>query len=377
MKVLIDCTQITKQKAGVGIYARNMIAEMVKAEPGAELILLAQDDDPEMYFRGLSKVTMILVNARWFRKLPLRFLLEQFYIPFLAIKHSVDVVHSLHYSFPLLPLTCKKVVTVHDMTSYKMPEVHLRTKVLYFRFFLRAASYLADELIFISHSTQTDYLSYFHKKASCCHVIPLGKSAEFKEDLDPQHVAEAIEKYGIGLPYILYVGTIEPRKNLNRLVKAFAATADKDSSYSLVIAGKKGWMYNTLFELILELKLENRVLFTGFVAESDKPYLIRGAEIFAYVSLYEGFGIPVLESLACGVPTLTSNISSIPEVVGKAALLVDPYNEAEIAAGLERLMLDEVLRDDLTTASLARAAHFTWESTAANTLQVYRKASKR
>jgi len=377
MKVLIDCTQITKQKAGVGMYAQNMIAEMVKAESSAELILLAQDDDPEMNFHGSPKVTMIFVNAKWFRKLPLRFLLEQFYIPFLAIKHNVDVVHSLHYSFPLLPLPCNKVVTVCDMTSYKMPEVHLRTKVVYFRFFLRAASYLADELIFISHSTQTDYLSYFHKDASCCHVVLLGKSAEFKDDLDPQHVAEIVQKYGTNLPYILYVGTIEPRKNLNRLVRAFAAAADKDSSYTLVIAGKKGWMYNSLFELIRELKLENRVFFTGFVAESDKPYLIRGAEIFAYVSLYEGFGIPVLESLACGVPTLTSNISSIPEVAGKAALLVDPYNEAEIAAGLERLMLDAVLRDELTTASIAQAARFTWEITAADTLEVYRKAAKR
>lgn len=374
MRVLIDCTQITRTKAGVGVYAENMVRELIRLESGISWFLLAQDDDPDFDLSRHNNVTLLRVNSRIFRRLPFRFLLEQFFIPLLALRYRIDVVHSLHYSFPLVPMFAKKVVTIHDMTMFLMPDMHLPSKVRYFQFFIGAAARRADALSFVSHSSQEDFLKLFPQPAPSCSIVPLGKGSQFGPDLDPQRIKEVVRKYGIMQPFVLYLGTIEPRKNLVRLTEAFSSLTKTHPSHSLVIAGMKGWMYESLFELVRTLGLETRVVFTGFVSEEDKPYLIRGAEIFAYVSLYEGFGIPVLEALACGTPTLTSNTSSIPEITGDAALLIDPSNTQEIAAGLERLLGDAPLRDQLSVKSISQAARFSWSHTAADTLNVYRKA---
>lgn len=377
MKILVDCSQIGRAKAGVGVYALGLLAELCRTDGGNHFTLLAQDDDPDMDFGRFPNVTMIWVNAKVFRKLPLRFLLEQLFIPLLALRHRIDVVHSLHYSFPLAPMRAKKVVTIHDMTSFQMPEVHIPIKRRYFHVSIRAAARWADALIFVSRSSQNDFLKYFPRDPASCHVVALGKSDEFRRDLDPQQVSRVVRNLGLATPYILFIGMIEPRKNLDRLVRAFSAVAAKFPSHTLVIAGSKGWRYQGLFDLVRSLGLEKRVVFTGFVAEQDKPYLIRGAQVFVYPSLYEGFGIPVLEALACGTPTLTSNVSSIPEITGDAALLVDPANDQEIADGLERLLRDASLRAALADRSIQRSALFSWTITAAETLEVYRKAAGR
>jgi glycosyltransferase involved in cell wall biosynthesis len=374
MRVLIDCTQVTQKKAGVGVYALNTIRELTRLDTGISWFLLVQNDDPDLDFSSCRNVTVVRVNSRIFRKLPFRFLLEQLFIPFLSLRRRIDVVHSLHYSFPLIPMFAKKVVTIHDMTMFLMPDVHLATKIRYVRFFTGAASRRADALGFDSHSALNDFLKYFPNPRPSCDVVHLGKSPEFRPDLDPVQVTRVIKEHGLTQPYILYIGTIEPRKNLVRLAEAFSSLTETYPNHTLVIAGMKGWMYESLFELVQTLSLENRVVFTGFVSENDKPYLIRGAQVFTYVSLYEGFGIPVLEALACGTPTLTSNISSIPEVTGDAALLIDPTNMQEIAAGLERLLGDASLRQELMTRSISQAASFSWAATATATLNLYRKA---
>ena len=373
IKVLIDCTQVTRQKAGVGVYAENTVRELIQLQSGIEWFLVVQDDDPDFDFSRYSNVTLIKVKSKIFRKLPFRFLLEQLFVPLLVLKYRIRVIHSLHYSFPLVPMICKKVVTIHDMTMFLMPDVHQATKVRYFQFFIAAAARRADALTFISHSTQKDFLKLFPHPAPSCNVTHMGKGPQFRPDLDPERVEQVVCEYGLTQPYVLYVGTLEPRKNLVRLTEAFAAVAQAYPAYTLVMAGMKGWMYESLFELVTALNLENRIVFTGFVSEKDKPYLIRGAEVFAYVSLYEGFGIPVLEALACGTPTLTSDVSSIPEITGDSALLVDPTSVKDIAAGLERLLGDMSLRDELAAKSVSQAGQFSWLNTAAATLSVYRE----
>ena len=377
MRVLIDCTQVTRKKAGVGIYAENMIREIIKLDSGISWFLLVQNDDPDFDFSQHSNVRLMRVSSRIFRKLPFRFLLEQLFIPLLALAYRINVVHSLHYSFPLMPMFSKKVVTIHDMTMFLMPEMHLASKVRYFRFFIGAAARRADALGFDSHSAHNDFLKLFPHPTPSCDIVHLGKGPQFRPDLDPQEVDRVVRGYGLTQPYVLYIGTIEPRKNLDRLTQAFSTLAQTYPTHTLVIAGMKGWMYESLFELVRTLGLENRVVFTGFVAETDKPFLIRGAEVFAYVSLYEGFGIPVLEALACGTPTLTSDVSSIPEVTGDAALLIDHSSVQDITAGLERLLADPSLRNELAAKSISQAARFSWPATAATTLNLYRKAASR
>ena len=371
MNVLINATGITKNKAGVGVYAKNLIEELTHVPAGPHFFLLAQDDDPELDYGDRANITMIWVPAGVFRKLPLRFLLEQALLPLLLLKYRIDVVHSLHYSFPLVSFGARQVVTLCDMTFFSMPEVHQRKKIAYFRTFIRAAVRRADKIIFISHSAEQDCISFLGAPRGSSAVIHLGKSDAFGLNLDPVEIRKVREKYRLPQEYVLYVGTVEPRKNLSRLVSAFAAVSGQHPGLVLVVAGMKGWMNEGLLENIRSLHLESRVVFTGFIPESEKPFLIAGAKVFAYPSLYEGFGIPVLEALACGIPTLTSNVSSLPEVAGDAALTVDPRNVPEMALALERLLSDASLRAELRESSVRQAAQFTWAKTAALTLRAY------
>jgi len=373
MHLLVDCTQISKKKAGVGVYALNLVRELAETYPGLTMSLLAQGDDQDFDIKR-PNVTLIKVPAWLCRKLLFRFVVEQLYIPLLTILRSFDVVHSLHYSFPLCPLRAKKVVTIHDLTSYTVPEHLLSVKRAYVRFFLKCSRRLADQLIFVSKSTQNDYLQRFSRKLDGCHVVQLGKGPDFRVDLDRELVEQVCAKHTIRKPYILSLGMIEPRKNLARLIEAFSIVNASYPGYTLVIAGSKGWMYDGVFEAVHRHNISDRVIFTGFVQEKDKPFLIRGAQIFAYPSLYEGFGIPVLEAIACGIPTITSNISSLPEVAGDAALLVDPTSVIDISNALERLMSDQELREELSRKCVIQAAKFSWKRAASETALVYQQA---
>jgi len=371
MKVLIDATGIRKNKAGVGVYAKGLIDNMVDRDTKLEFFILAQNDDPALDYSDRHNVTMLWVPAKLFRILPLRFLLEQFGIPILLLKYQIDVIHSLHYSFPLVHFGAKQVVTLHDMTFFAMPQMHVPFKVFYFRSFIKSAVRFADALIFVSESARRDCVARLGPPRGLTAVIYHGKSAAFRPDIDPLAIQGVATKYGLSPHFLLYVGTIEPRKNLNRLVAAFGSLVQRHPDLTLVIAGMKGWMYDQLFEEISRLNLESRIIFTGFIPEEDKPYLIAAAKVFVYPSLYEGFGLPALEAIACGTPTVTSNTSSLPEVVGEAALLIDPNDEAAIATAIERLLSDEPLRERLRQASINQAAKFNWQTTARLTAETY------
>ena len=374
MRVLIDCTQVSLTKVGVGAYAVNLVRELVAFRPDElELLLIVQDDDPDFFIREPG-VTVIKVPARLFRKLPMRFLLEQLYIPWLVVQRRIHVVHSLHYAFPLAPMAAAKVVTVHDLTSFKFPNMHVASKGRYYRFFLRASRRRANHLAFVSQSTLGDYLAMFPRDIATCHVTRLGKGPEFHRDLDPLRLDSVMQKYELRRPFILFIGMLEPRKNVARLVDAFARVAADFPAYSLVIAGKKGWMYESIFESVRKSGLHERVVFTGFVSEQDKPYIIRGADIFVYPSIYEGFGLPVLEAMASGTPCITSNTSSMPEVAGDAALLIDPNETDSLVAALKSMLADSELRADLAAKGIEQARKFNWKQTAVDTYEVYQKA---
>ncbi|MGO4214298.1 glycosyltransferase family 4 protein, partial [Terriglobus sp. YAF25] len=193
----------------------------------------------------------------------------------------------------------------------------------------------------------------------------------FRANLEPDQIERVRRTYELGTKFALYIGTLEPRKNVARLVDAFASIAAKHPELTLVIVGMKGWMYDGIYEAVANSGLESRVKFTGFIPEEDKPYLMAASTIFAYPSLYEGFGIPVLESLACGIPTITSNTSSLPEVAGEAALLIDPTQKEQISSAMDRLLSDSSLYERLRKEALLQAAKFTWRKTAEQTLTAY------
>ena len=370
LRVLIDATAVTRKKAGVGVYAKNLIDQLVAAQQ-LELFLLVQDDDPDFVYSGMPHVTVLRMPSRLLRKIPLRLIFEQTALPMLVRRHRIDIVHSLHYSFPLFRFGARSAVTIHDMTSVLMPEVHERIKLLYFHFFLRRALRGSDAPIFVSHSAQQDYVAHFGTPRGLSTVVHHGKNPAFHPNRDSAAIASVRAKYKLPTRYMLYIGTIEPRKNLERLVQAFATLAPNSPDIPLVIAGMMGWKQEHLSGLVHNLGLGDRVLFPGFIAEEDKALLIAGCELFVYPSLYEGFGLPVLEALASGVPTVTSNLSSLPEVAGDAALLVDPTDIAALARAMQSILSDPALAAKLRQKGPDQAASFTWEHTTEQTIAVY------
>jgi glycosyltransferase involved in cell wall biosynthesis len=377
INILIDVSSITKNKAGVGVYAKHLVHELSRLRGDFHLFLLAQNDDADFDYPGVTNVTTLRIPARIFRRRLARVLLEQIAIPFLILRHRIHVIHSLHYTFPLLRFRAKQVVTFHDMTFFLMPELHLRRKAIFFRCFIRLAVRLADSLIFVSHHSRNDCLRMLGPSRGTVSVIHHGSSKVFRADHDAQSIAWVKQKYGLTGDFLLYLGTIEPRKNLRRLVTVFASLAARHEGLILVIAGMNGWMSEGLFEEVLRLNLGSRIQFLGFVAEDDKPVLLAAAQVFVYPSLYEGFGLPVLEALASGTATVTSNTSAMPEVAGSAALLVDPTNERQLFDAIEGLLRNRGLRQRLRSRAIAHAAQFTWHRTAVSTAAVYRDALRR
>lgn len=370
MKILIDFSQIPVQKAGVGVYALNLITKLYELDKINNYFIVVQDDDNSLDFIDGNNYKLIKIKAKFFRKLILRFFMEQFYLPYLTIKHKIDLVHSLHYSFPLLS-PAKKLVTLCDMTFFKFPRSHVLIKRIYFRFFINLIPIFAYEIIAISKSSLDDFREIFPKWKNKGRVVYLGKSDSFRPNLNRERIEKIKGLFGITKEYLLFIGTIEPRKNIKNLVLAFHKLLNTGENYQLVIAGKKGWYYEEVFELINELGLKENVIFTGFMDEKDKPYLIAGAKIFIYPSIYEGFGIPVLEAIACGIPTITSNVSSLPEVSGDAALFAGPSDSVELCMCMKKLINDGALYQRLKQKSVEQAEKFTWDKTALGTLAVY------
>ncbi|HJZ45794.1 MAG TPA: glycosyltransferase family 1 protein [Roseiflexaceae bacterium] len=308
--------------------------------------------------------------------------------------HAPDVLfipaHVLPLGAPLRP-GMRTVVTIHDMGYVHFPGAHTAAQRLYLRLSTRWSARAASHLIAISGATRDDLVRYAGARPEKISVVYHGVSPRFRPIEDRAAIAAAQAKYGIRPPYFLYIGTIQPRKNLVRLLEAFAsATRDWGLGIGsrvpnpqspipnpqLVIAGKRGWLTDAIERQSAQLfgAGSAAVRFTGYVADDDLPALLSGALAFVLPSLYEGFGMPILEAMACGTPVLASATSSLPEVAGAAALLVDPEDTAAIADGLARLAGDAALRADLRARGMARAAQFTWERCAEETLAVLLKA---
>lgn len=366
MNILIDFTQIPIKKVGVGIYALKTFNRLFALASENNYIALVQNDDRDFDGFNDNNIRIVKVSSKFFRFFILRFLLEQFYIPFLILKERVDIVHSLHYSFPLISFNAKCISTIHDLTFFIYPQLHTFVKRHYFRLFISLSTRFCNTLICVSKSTQCDLKSFFpHIKADTV-VIPLAMEKRIK------NISFDIvkTKYQLDTNYILFIGTLEPRKNIVRLIEAYGKI-ENQIKQDLVIVGGKGWFYNEIFDTVRRLNLEDRVKFTGFVSEVEKFSILKNSDIFIYPSLYEGFGLPVLEALSLGIPTITSNVSSMPEVAGDAALLINPESLDEIANTVLFLIDHPKVQNELRLKSIEQIKSFSWENTAMKTLNLY------
>jgi len=298
-------------------------------------------------------------------------LLMHFIVPFHMKREEIEIAHFTN-NFVSFFKPCKTVVTIHDMTPFVLPEDYSLFHRKWLKYFFRKATRLADVIISDSENSKKDLVSVFNISPEKVNVIPFGIADEFFRKRDDTLKKKIRAKYSVGDRFILNVGTLHPRKNIERICLAYKKLREgKNISHKLVIVGRGGWSYKKFFNLPERLELTDEIIFLGNVPQEDLPVLYNSAEVFLYPSLYEGFGLPVLEAMACGIPVVTSNTSSLPEVAGGAAILVDPYNVNEIVSALYDLLTDKNLQRDMVDKGLERARKFSWDRTAKDTRAVY------
>lgn len=287
---------------------------------------------------------------------------------------DADVTHFFNYIVPP-GVHGKTVVTVHDMVYRTYPEtVRSRTRHMLDMGLTRSME-RADRIVTDSEFSRQEIIRYYPRYAEKIRVVPCGVDCErFRPERDPAATERVKQTYGIKGDYFLYLGTLEPRKNLERLIDAYAAFAgDVNVPPRLVLAGGKGWLYEGIFQKVQSLGLSDRVVFTQYVASEDMCALMSGALAFTFPSLYEGFGMPPLEAMACGTPVLSSDAASLPEVTGDCAVIVKAEDVSSIADGLRRLYADPALRQRLSREGLERAKGFSWDKSARMLMDVYKE----
>lgn len=354
MKIAIDIQTTLGRKTGFGFYVSNLVNNLKKVDQKNEYVFIRPRDTQDF-------------------STPQRLIWDQITFPKLARQAKVNLTHQPCFSTPIIH-SGKVVVTIHDLISVFFGHNIPFWSRQFFGRWMPFTYRFADHLIAVSEHTKKDAIKVLKIPATKITVIHEAADAKYRHIQEKGVLEQVRKKYQLGLdPFILHVGTLEPRKNLLLLVRAFALAKEKIGPTKLVITGKKGWYYEGIFKLVNELKLQNEVIFTGYVEDDDIPPLYNAADLFAFPSLYEGFGLPPLEAMACGTPVISSNTSSMPEVVGEAGILLAPENEAIWAKVLADLINDPPKRQAMRQAGLERAKLFSWEKCAKETAAVYEK----
>jgi glycosyltransferase involved in cell wall biosynthesis len=297
---------------------------------------------------------------------------EQVLIPWLVRQARADVFHAPHYV--LSPLTsCPSVVTIHDCIHLRFPQyLPNRAAPLYAKWMMRSAAHKAARVLTVSQASKDDILSYLDVPAEKVEVIYNALDERLAEPPTDADIGRVRERFLLNAPFVLYAGNIKPHKNVDRLIEAFATVRERvPGDLKLLIIGDELSKYPNLRRLVHRHHLHAHVRFLGFVPDDTLAALYRMAAVFVFPSLYEGFGLPPLEAMAAGAPVVTSNVSSLPEVVGDAALLIDPLDPHAIAAAIVRVLTDTSLRADLIRRGYERVKAFSWERSVARVREVY------
>ena len=293
-------------------------------------------------------------------------------------RRPVDILHVQYTSPPFTP--CPVVNTIHDLSFEHLPETFKRRSWRQMRLTIRRSAQTATQIITDSNFSREDILRTYKLSPDRVTATPLAASAKFKPAEDPSEIRRVRQRYGIVGDYILTVGSIQPRKNLPRLISAFAALC-RDGAIrplpTLVIVGKRGWLYEETLDAAENSQVKEQILFTDYIPETDLPALYTGATCFVYPSYFEGFGIPPLEAMRCGTPTITGNRTCFPEIIADGGMMVDPFDERAILEAILQVFSDSNLRADLRKKGIKRASLFDWKETARQTLSVYEKVYAR
>ncbi len=370
MRIGIDCRRILDvdhgENAGVGHYVYYLIKSLLQIDKENEYYLFFYDHKIKAHEFEQSNVRIIYFpGLENIGKIP--FFYRHWFIPHILRLYRLDIYHNPANIIPLFYLH-KSVVTIHDLAIYKnsdwFPDRQYFTKLINIPVSIKRAK----KIIAVSENTKNDIVKIFKIDPAKVEVIYEGVDDYNQLTLDETKIRPELK---ISQPYFLFLGTLEPRKNLVRLVEAFNEFLKDNKDYKLILAGKKGWKYEPIFQTIEKFGLKDKVIDIGYVNKEEKVFLLRNALSLAFPSLYEGFGLPILEAMNMGVPIITSNIASIPELVIDNAVLVDPYSVDSIKGALSKMANDKQLREKLSVKGKGIAQNFTWERCAKKTLELY------
>ncbi|HSK09382.1 MAG TPA: glycosyltransferase family 1 protein [Vicinamibacterales bacterium] len=366
MRIAIDARKYLD--FGIGTYIRNLVRELARIDRDTEYVLLCREADREAIATSLPEnFRPVVENA------PPYSVREQIRIPIALRRERVDLFHAPHYVLPPL-IHCRSVVTIHDIIHLLFPQyLPNRLAYAYARASLWAAAHRSDRILTVSETSKLDILRRFRVPADKITVVYNAIDDRLLTTPDADAFERVRARYQLDGRFALYVGNIKPHKNLERLIEAFDRLRHEPGfeGLRLLIIGDQISKYQALRRAVHRHKLHKQVRFFGFVPLETLAVLYRLASVFVFPSLYEGFGLPPVEAMACGLPVVTSNVSSLPEVVGDGAILVDPYSPDSIAEGMRAALSDEDLRATLRERGLARAREFSWERSVARTREVY------
>jgi len=368
MPIYLDVSAAVHHRAGLGRYAESLAHGLAALIPDQLALFYnaEQGIEPLAGLAGLPASTVALGYKPW-RMLVWAGQLAR--IGFNRLTPGATLFHATEHL--LLSLRdVPTVLTVHDLIFRHLPQHHKPLNRWYLNLTLPLYCRRATHIIAVSAQTRRDLSAAYRLPAEKITVIHEAADPCFCPQ-PPETVAAARARYRLPERYLLFVGTIEPRKNLGRLLQAFERLHEARLTDALVIVGQRGWLYDDFFAALENSPARQAVIFPGFVPDADLPAVYAGAQALAFPSLFEGFGLPVLEAMACGTPVVCSNTSSLPEVVGEAALLVDPTDVDALADALTRVLRDDALRRELWQKGWAQVQHFTWQETARRTLAVY------
>ena len=380
MRIGIDYTSAAHQRAGIGRYTRGIVGALGALGAEHSYVLVVAGSGGQGGGATARQAECVTADNFKIRRLPLshRFWTVIWHrlrvpLPVDLFAGSVDVFHSPDYVLPPLRQG-KKVVTIHDLSFLRYPEGAEPSLAAYLGASVPRSVREADLVLGDSENTRQDIIELLGVRPDRVEVVYPGVGGAFRVIEDRQALEVVAREYGLNYPFILSVGTLEPRKNLDTLLDAYAKLRRSgDLDHKLVIAGGKGWLYDGVFRRVEEHALENDVLFLDYVPEEHLPALYNLSDLLVFPSLYEGFGLPPLEAMACGTPVITSDSSSLPEVVGEAGLMVPARDSAALAAMIGKVLADSELREGLVRRGLLRAGKFTWEAAGEKLLTIYQK----
>jgi glycosyltransferase involved in cell wall biosynthesis len=370
MKVGIVSDRLNRTLTGVGNVVFNTLYEISKIDRIKKNIYIINYTEDNLF----PKLNGIIIKNP-FEKFPKKYscyfwhLYLNYYIN--HKKLDLDIIHSPENASLFINLkNKKKITTIYDIMAFYFPEVSGFITRYRYKILLPRTLKTSDKIIVISHNTKKDLMNRFKIPENKIKVIYLAANENYKP-LNENEIIKIKQKYNLNYSFILYVGGLAPNKNVERLIKAYYKLKKLDIKHKLIITGVKRYRYKSIFETIEKLNLQKDVIFTGYVPDEDLPALYNAADLFVYPSLYEGFGLPPLEAMACGTPVITSNTSSLPEVVGDAGIMVNPYDVDELANKMYEVLTNEGLRKELSKKGLERAKLFSWKKCAEEHLKVY------